>query len=120
MKKSFLPVALGVLAAAFAQPAAAQTVRLFCNNPDYRNNSVVEVNYEARTVTWWGAASPDNRLGPISARITEFDIVWDGVGSARGISYRIDRVSGEKTSCDREGCWPKSLCKPAEQVQRKF
>src|SRR5689334_18191404 len=116
MKKRLLSIALGLLVAAFAQLAAAQTVRLFCNNPDYRNNQVVEVNYTERTVTWWSAAASANRLGPTAARITEFDIVWDGVGSARGINYRIDRVSGESTACDREGCWPKSQCKPAEQV----
>jgi hypothetical protein len=105
---------------AFVEAAQAQTVRLYCKNPHPANNTIVEVDYASRTVTWWSTMAEGNRLGPASARITQYEIAWNGVGTARGISYRIDRISGESTSCDRDGCWPKSVCEAAEHVKPKF
>jgi hypothetical protein len=109
-----------LLLCVFAAPAQAQVVRLYCANPHPANNKIVEVDYASKTVRWWHPSRPEHGLGPAPARISEFEIAWNGVGAATGISYRIDRVSGESTSCDRQGCWPKSVCERAESVKPRF
>jgi len=103
-----------------ALPAYAQSVRLYCENPHPANNKIVEIDYQTGQLSWGGTYSGALWLGPVTAHITQYAITWSGVGTARGITYRIDRVSGESTACDKDGCWPKSACRRAEDVKPKF
>jgi hypothetical protein len=109
-----------LLALLLAPSARAETVRLFCENEHAANNQVVEVDYQSGQVVWGGTYPGAQQLGPVAAHITQYAITWNGVGSARGINYRIDRVKGEQAMCDKDGCWPKSVCRRADDVKPKF
>jgi hypothetical protein len=123
MPKSQISIAAGIVVFAiigyYPTGAAAQQVSLYCQNEHPANNMLVDVDYGTNRVTWGSAARHSPPMSTM-ARVSQFDISWQGVGSARDIAYRIDRTTGVLKACGKEGCWPDSTCQPAQAVERKF
>lgn len=102
----------------YALSAQAEPVSLYCQNEHPANNMRIEVDYSTSRIAWGHPSMPSELA--TTARINEYEITWNGVGSARGIGYRIDRINGEFRACDKDGCWPNSLCTKADTVKPKF
>ena len=85
-------------------------------SPHVMIDAALHVGYASSQVSW---GTSDHWFGAVRAQITTNAITWNGTGTARGIKYRIDRTTGEQTSCDSDGCWPKSICQKEEEVRQK-
>ena len=105
-----------LLAAALATPAHAQTVSLYCTNPNLALAVVVDVDYSTNAVTYrYDIPSAERRRA--SARVTDTQISWEQVSEGSGTVFQtLNRITAELNSCDKGGCVQRS-CKPA---QRQF
>ncbi len=115
-----VPLFCAAVLAISSVTAHAQVVRLYCKNETPQNDMWVEIDYRSGQVTYGSTIPPGSRYGPTSARVTDYQIVWNGVGGNRDMSYGIDRINGRFTACDRDHCWPESVCQKADEVKRQF
>jgi hypothetical protein len=103
--------------ALLAVPARAQTISLYCTNPNLRFSYFADVDYAANTVAYrMDAVGVPGKT--YSARITDSLITWEEPGNRNysATYYTLSRITGQLNACDTDGC-NQRVCKPA---QRQF
>ncbi|HWI26488.1 MAG TPA: hypothetical protein VN668_05920 [Stellaceae bacterium] len=97
-----------------AGSAAAQTVNLYCTNPQAVWQYGVDIDYGAGTVTWRLSAY-ENQPHTIRAQINEHAITWSDF-----YNFTLNRVTGVLTVCGENGGCHFWNCQRTENVKPKF
>src|SRR5258706_15117816 len=100
--------------AALPALAQAQTVSLYCTNPNLRYSYFVDVDYTANTVAYrMDAVGVSGKTYP--ARITDSLITWVEPGNRNysADNFTLSRITGQLSVCDSDGC-NQRICKPAQ------